>query len=227
MTSCQKVSLSKKMKIIEVFDQEFGVNTMKSWSCGHLGGMASIHMEALDGTVQFLVSGRMGMLGNGPRVPVIAHITSFVKGVSKYKFYCCPKFDILILKLFQHVARFGKFWVRHRWRQHYFQILLELLLVVIVFLTLHLPSFARTFCCYFILFPKIAGIIVPWRGFLCFSVFSLVENKGCNLFYHPLNFHPPLPNAPTFAQKSSKSHTDFLPFRTDFYPLTHSCFKVA
>ena len=48
-------------------------------------------MEALDATVQFLVSGRMGMLGNGPRVPVIAHITSFVKGVSKYKFYCYPK----------------------------------------------------------------------------------------------------------------------------------------
>ena len=91
MTSCQKVSLSKKMLIIEVFNQEFGVNTTKSWSCGHLGGMASIHMEALDGTVQFLVSGRMGMLGNGPRVPVIAHITSFVKGVSKYKFYCYPK----------------------------------------------------------------------------------------------------------------------------------------
>ena len=62
-------------------------------------------MEALDATVQFLVSGRMGMPGNGPRVPVIAHITSFVKGVSKYKFYCYPKFDILILKLFQHVAR--------------------------------------------------------------------------------------------------------------------------
>ena len=84
-------------------------------------------MEALDATVQFLVSGRMGMLGNGPRAPVIAHITSFVKGVSKYKFYCYPKFDILILKLFQHVARFGKFSVRHRWRQHYFQILLVIL----------------------------------------------------------------------------------------------------
>ena len=64
-------------------------------------------MEALDATVQFLVSGRMGMLGNGPRVPVIAHITSFVKGVSKYKFY--PKFGISILKFSQHVARFGKF----------------------------------------------------------------------------------------------------------------------
>ena len=88
-------------------------------------------MEALDGTVQFLVSGRMGMLGNGPRVPVIAHITSFVKGVSKYKFYCYPKFDILILELFQDVARFGNFSVRHRWRQHYFQIFL----VVIVFQT--------------------------------------------------------------------------------------------
>ena len=69
-------------------------------------------------------------------------------------------------------------------------------------------------------FPQRSLLVVPWRGFLCFSVFSLVENKGCNLFYHPLNFHPPLPNVPTFAQKSSKSCMDFLPLPTDFCPLT-------
>ena len=33
-------------------------------------------------------------------------------------------------------------------------------------------------------------ITIPVKGFLCFRVFSLVENKGCNLFYHLLNFHP-------------------------------------
>ena len=94
-------------------------------------------MEALDATVQFLVLGRMGMLGNGPRAPVIAHITSFVKGVSKYKFYCCSKFDILILELFQDAARFGKFSVRHRWRQHYFQILLVILLFLCILLCIY------------------------------------------------------------------------------------------
>ena len=37
---------------------------------------------------------------------------------------------------------------------------------------------------------KFTDITIPVKGFLCFRVFSLVENKGCNLFYHLLNFHP-------------------------------------
>ena len=84
----------------------------------------------------------------------------------------------------------------------------------------------KALCCSLIPSPEFAGIIFPWGGFLCFSVFSLVENKGCNLFYHPLNFHPPLPNVPTFAQKSSKSHMDFLPSRTDFCPLDFSTLTI-
>ena len=37
---------------------------------------------------------------------------------------------------------------------------------------------------------KFTDITIPLKGFLCLRVFSLVENKGCNLFYHLLNFHP-------------------------------------
>ena len=41
-----------------------------------------------------------------------------------------------------------------------------------------------------LLAQKFTDITIPLKGFLCLRVFSLVENKGCNLFYHLLNFHP-------------------------------------
>ena len=50
---------------------------------GHLGGLMSAHTEALDGTAEGSVLGKIIMRGNGPLKHVELHITTFVKGISK------------------------------------------------------------------------------------------------------------------------------------------------
>ena len=50
---------------------------------GHLGGLMKNRMEEKKGTVEGLPLRRIGMLVNGPLLPVQLHFTTFVKGDSK------------------------------------------------------------------------------------------------------------------------------------------------
>ena len=56
---------------------------MRNCCHGHLGGMARINMEALNGTVDWFVSMVVLVLGNGFLVPVLEQFTTFAKGVSE------------------------------------------------------------------------------------------------------------------------------------------------
>ena len=56
---------------------------MRNCCHGHLGGLMSTHTEALDGTAEGSVLGKIIMRGNGPLKHVELHITTFVKGISK------------------------------------------------------------------------------------------------------------------------------------------------